>query len=367
MRRRRVGLTTLLLFGAGGLGAGDADAQERHAVAAPAFRPELVEVATSRVRWTGVALSAENRLFVNFPRWSEESPLSVGEIGPEGTLIPFPDDRWNAWTPDKDPAAHFVCVQSVHVDRASRLWILDPASPWFQGVVAGGAKLVAVDLESDAVTAVYRFDSSVARPSSYLNDVRVDVDAGVAYITDSGSPGIVVLDLDSGRAWRTLDGVPATRAEPITLTIGGRPWVGPGGVSPSIHSDGLALTADGRWLYFQALTARTLHRIETRHLRDSRLSDAERSGMVEVVGETGAADGLIADGAGWVYLSSLELDAIRRVSASGEVEVLATDPRVSWPDSFAFGPDSALYFTTARIHEGAAPTEPFAIYRLERR
>lgn len=367
MRSRWIRGTKLLLVMTGCSGAEDAVSQQDRVAAGPGFDPELVEVATSEARWTGVAVSAGNRLFVNFPRWSEDVATSVAEIGPDGRPTPFPDARWNAWTPDADPATHFVCVQSVYVDRVNRLWILDPASPWFGGVVPGGAKLLRVDLAADSVTRVYRFDPSVARPTSYLNDVRVDVAADVAYITDSGSPGIVVLDLSSGRAWRTLDGVTVTRAEPITLTIGGRPWVGADGVSPSVHSDGLALTADGRWLYFQALTGRTLYRIETVHLRDAGLPDAERTERVEVVGETGAADGLIADADGWVYLSSLELDAIRRVSPSNQVEVLATDPRISWPDSFSFGPDGALYFTTTRIHEGAAPTAAFAIYRLQRR
>ena len=30
---------------------------------------------------TGVAVSADGRVFVNFPRWTEDSPVSVAEVG----------------------------------------------------------------------------------------------------------------------------------------------------------------------------------------------------------------------------------------------------------------------------------------------
>ncbi|CAN5461497.1 hypothetical protein BH18THE2_BH18THE2_20330 [soil metagenome] len=46
-------------------------------------------------------------------------------------------------------AAVFVSVQSVEVDAADRLWILDTGSPLFQPTSHGGPKLLCVDLKSD--------------------------------------------------------------------------------------------------------------------------------------------------------------------------------------------------------------------------
>ena len=48
------------------------------------------------------------------------------------------------------------------VDATDTLWILDPASPKMKGVQEGGAKLVKVDLKTNKVGQVYRFDSSIA-------------------------------------------------------------------------------------------------------------------------------------------------------------------------------------------------------------
>ena len=53
-------------------------------------------VAESSNLWTGVSISREGRIFVCFPRWSRQVPISVGEIV-DGTVKPFPDENWNSW------------------------------------------------------------------------------------------------------------------------------------------------------------------------------------------------------------------------------------------------------------------------------
>src|SRR5688572_3570267 len=46
---------------------------------------------------TGVAVSQDGRVFVNFPRWTEDSPVSVAEVMKDGSTRPYPDERWNSW------------------------------------------------------------------------------------------------------------------------------------------------------------------------------------------------------------------------------------------------------------------------------
>ena len=144
----------------------------------------LTEVASSEDQWTGVTVSNEERIFVNYPRWSENITMSVGEIINGNTVKPFPNEEWNTWKPDSSKEDHFICVQSVVVDDRNRLWVLDPANPQFQGVVKGGAKLVAFDLETEEVLKKFVFDSTIVHPNSYLNDVRIDTAKSMAYITD---------------------------------------------------------------------------------------------------------------------------------------------------------------------------------------
>jgi sugar lactone lactonase YvrE len=242
----------------------------------------------------------------------------------------------------------------VVADGRGSLWVLDPASPFLENTVPGGPKLVQIDLGSDEVTRVYRFDEQAAPQNSYLNDVRIDHDRRRAYITDSGSPALVVLDLDSGRAVRVLEDHMSTRAEDIQLTIGGEAWVGPGGQTPAVHADGIALSPDGQWVYYKALTGRTLYRVPAAMLAGVLDNDAAEglADAVEDLGQTVACDGMVMDGNGWLYLTALEQDAILALQpgTGGPLRTLVADPRLQWPDTLAIGPGGGLYITTAQIH-----------------
>ncbi len=330
-------------------------------------KPVLTEVARSDRQWTGIAVSRDGRIFVNYPRWSDNVPFSVGELHPDGSVSPYPDAELNRWEPTLAAAEHFVCVQSVVVDREGYLWILDPASPSFQGVVAGGPKLLKIDLTTNRIIQTVRFAQPIIKAESYLNDVRIDTQRKVAYITDSGVGAIVVVDLVSGTSRQLLANHPSTHSEGLVLTIEGRPWRRPDGSAPQIHADGIALDNEGYYLYYQALTGRTLYRIETRWLRDVAITEKELAAKVETLGQTGAADGLIYSPDGRIYLSALEEDAIKSYVPGGRAEIVVKSPELAWPDSFAFGPDGSLYVTTSQIHRGPKPPEPYKIYKLERK
>ena len=313
----------------------------------------LYEVAAFRDQLTGVAVSGRGRIFVNFPRWGKEPRYSVAELMPDGSLHPYPDAEWNrqgsASAPH--PEAHFICVQSVFADAHDSLWILDPASPSFQGVVPGGAKLLKVNLATDTVERVIPFDETVAPPASYLNDVRVGPAGDFAYITDSGTGAIVVVDLKKGTSRRLLADHPSTKAEPgVIPVIEGRELRDTAGNVPQVNVDGIALDASGDYLYYHALTARTLYRIATRPLKDPKLPAAEVGGRVERLAETGPVDGMFMDRNDNLYLTALETDAVIRYRPGGKLATIVRDDLVQWPDSLAIGPDRYLYVTASQIN-----------------
>ncbi len=364
MLRRHLGFLLLLA----GCGAGSPSAETPAATSAPpdeTSTTSLEIVAESTRRWTGIAVDSGGRVFVNYPRWSDDVPFSVGELDEEGEAQPFPDRFWNAWDEERAPADHFVCVQALLVDDADHLWILDPANPKFAGVVPGGPKLVRIDLASNEVVDTILFDAHVAPPGSYLNDVRIDPATRTAYLTDSGLGALIVLDLETNQARRVLSNHPSTKSEEIVLTIGGAEWRLPEGGEPRVHADGIALSTDGRHLFWQALTGRTLYWIPTRFLRDARMTDQDLAPRVRTAARSGAADGLLFGSDGFIYLSSLEEGAIRRLGPRRGVQLVSDDRRIVWPDSFAEGPDGWIYFTTARIHEGPKPKGPYRILRFK--
>ena len=318
----------------------------------------LEVVATSPHQWTGIGVTADGRIYVNFPRWSDDIPMSVGVLRDDGSVLPFPDTGWNSWKPGaEDFADRFVAVQSV-VACGDDVWVLDTGRPSFGQLLPGASRLFQFDGDGRKLTE-YPVDVAV-KPNSYLNDVRFSADGSRAYVTDSGAGGLVVIDLDTGKAYRVLDGHPSTMAEDIRVVIGGLPW-GSADNPPQVHSDGIALHAG--YLYYQALTGRTLYRIPL-ELLESDVSDETRAAAVEVVAVVGPSDGLIAGPDGSIYLSSLEQDAVRVLRPDGMIETVVRDPLIAWPDSFSFGPDGWLYLTTSRIHQGPEPPAPYGVLRV---
>ncbi|MEJ6486226.1 L-dopachrome tautomerase-related protein, partial [Nostoc punctiforme UO1] len=88
---------------------------------------------------TGVTVSHQGRIFVNFPKWGDEVEFTVAEIR-DGRPVAYPNEVINRTNPD-NLAQTLVSVQSVVVDPRDRLWILDTGSPMFQPTQYGGPKL----------------------------------------------------------------------------------------------------------------------------------------------------------------------------------------------------------------------------------
>jgi sugar lactone lactonase YvrE len=164
---------------------------------------------------TGVTVSDTGRVFVNFPRRGDKVDFTVGEIV-GSKVVPYPSGSINEFDP-ASPTTTLSDVQSVVVDGANRLWMLDTAAPSFGTPIIGGAKLVGVDLATNKVARTIVFPPDVVLTNSYLNDVRFDLrqgKGGIAYITDAVASGIVVVDLASGRSWRRLTGDRSTLPDP---------------------------------------------------------------------------------------------------------------------------------------------------------
>jgi sugar lactone lactonase YvrE len=316
----------------------------------PGFSQEysflMEEVHYSTPRWTGIAVSNSGRMysgrmFVNFPRWST-IPFSVAEIV-DSQLVPYPDDEWNTWGASTPPENHFVCVQSVYLDKENYLWILDPASIG-GSVIEGGVKLLKVDLQTDSIIRIIYFDESIAPSQSYLNDIRIDVVDNIAYLTDSGLGAIIVVDLSTGQSRRLLQDHYSVKAENIQLTINGQT------INFVVHSDGIALSNDRTYLYYKALTGYSLYMIKTESLRDTNLTNSQLENEVEFVVQALPCDAIEFDPDGNLYFTSIEYNAIHYMTPELEFELAVADDRLKWPDSFSITPDGDIYVTTSRIY-----------------
>lgn len=253
----------------------------------------------------------------------------------------------------------------------------------------GGPKLVAVNITTNEVIQTIVFESDIAYPDSYPNDVRFDLrpnvtasGKGVAYLTDSsqeGRNGIIVVDLGTGAQWRHLDNTPFVRAELGFLpVIWGQEIYSSTGMAPisfqTSGTDGIQISADGETLYFRPLASRQLYSVPTANLRkNGTYSELLCQGSVAQHGNTGFSDGMEADSNGLLYFGSFEASAISTFEpTTGITKVLTRDPRLSWLDTLSVATDGFLYFTQNQMQllksmqGGVAKTQkPFALFRTK--
>ncbi len=321
---------------------------------------------------TGISVSRSGRFFVNYPRWSDRYLNAVVEIAPDGRAKPYPNLAWNRWDGKAATAGtHFICVQSVVADGAGSLWVVDAAAPLLGPIVAGGPKLVQIDLTSNRVVRTILVPPAIAHSDSYLNDIRFDLARRTAYLTDSGHPGLIVVDLTSGIAHRALDGDPSVKVAPgVQVVVDGKRLLR-NGKPPQFNADSIALSPDGAYLYYKPVTAIELYRIKTSVLRAS-ASPAAVAAAVEPYAKTFPTDGLWMTKRGDLYLSDVTHDAVTRLTPDRRLERIVADRRLQWPDTFSQDPAGGDIFISSSQINNSRPynggvrtrTTPYAVYEF---
>ena len=322
---------------------------------------------------TGIAVADNGRIFTNYPLWQGPHKYDVVEITSTKEKRPYPNREWNSWKEGEDGKNKWVCVQAVYVDDENNLWIVDPASPKMGGVYRHSYKLVRINLNTNNVEQVYRFNY-VADENSYINDIRVDTKKNFAYLTNSNEGGIIVVDLATGKMRQVLQGNESVIASPAyKFTVDGKQFKTNYGEPVKINSDGIALTPDGEYLYYKPFTDDRLYRIKTKYLRDFSMSLTKIASKVEFLGHYTTSDGMIFDKQGNLYLGDIENRRIMKITPDLHMSVLIKDDRLVWPDSYAIS-NGYLYVSCSQLEkqpkyntgEGKLPpANPYRIYRIK--
>ncbi|MGI4788325.1 MAG: L-dopachrome tautomerase-related protein [Janthinobacterium lividum] len=330
---------------------------------------------------TGVTVSHTGRVFVNFPHWGDDVKFTVAEVV-NGQAVAYPNAEVNKIN-KANPAACLYSVQSVVVDPKDRLWALDTGSLKLGPNVAGGPKLVCIDLTTNTITRKIFFPRSVVTPATYLNDVRFDLrrgKAGTAFITDSGGKsdnGIIIVDLASGKSFRRLGKEPSVK--PDTKVIGivdGFPLMErKHGLSPQVPkfaSDGIAISRDGNTLYYCPISSRQLYSVSIDAMVDRSKSESEVAATIKDLGVKGMSDGLESDAAGGIYAGDEEQSQVKYGKPGGPYKLLAQVPKRFWIDTLSVATNGYLYFTANELallptyhNDKDLRVKPYLLYRTK--
>lgn len=318
--------------------------------------------------FNGIARSPDGRLFSPFQRQTKGKGIELGEWK-DGKPVAYPDAAWNAWKDGDDPSKTFVGANAIRIGPDGDLWVVDKgAAGMGEAPLPNGPKLVQIDLSNNTVRKVWPLDAATTT-KSFIDDFRFN--GRKVYLTDAGQPGLIILDLDTGKLWRVLDGHRSTVAQ-RPLTGQGRVLLDDNGTLLAIHADQLEVSPDGKVFYYQACTG-PLYRIETKWLDDASVSNEERAKHVALHAATVATGGTAIDAAGNIYASDTDALRILKIAPDGSISTLVQDPRLVWGDAMWIDEAGGLWIPAAQMNRtpimngGKTSTVEFptTIFRME--
>lgn len=335
------------------------------ASAAPAAL--VVRAVSNEAVFNGVTVSADGRIFAVFPHIDGSRGMFIGEYKGDGHWQPYPDAAWNQWVPGEAAGNAYISANALRIGPDGALWVIDMGSPKRDDKrVPGGARLIRIDLASNTVSRIYPLDDAL--PADGMpNDVRFN--KRMAYLTDSGHAGLLVVDLDTGKARRVLNDAKSAGARHDSR-FAGAPLMQKG--KPArVQADQLEVSPDGKWLYFQP-AAGPMSRVATALVDDPSVSPAKLEAAVTHFADTPATGATTIDAQGNIYLSDVDHPRILKFTPEGTMSVVTDDPRLTWIDAMWLDTKGNLWLPDAQLGRTAPYQEgqshvkfPLTIYSLQ--
>ena len=344
--------------------------------------PTLQAVHESQSPPTGLALDAQENIYLTYPRNRFSTPINVVITTSFFTEEPWPNASIQNCTAGQNASTCFINVQNVVFDSIGHLWVVDSGIGLNGGdAVPGGAKIMSFNQTTRELLRTYVIPQSLYYDGMNSNDVRINNTlgkGGFAFITDeSPSSSLLAIDLDTGETVRRLYNTSVVRPdEGYVGFYDGQliySWNGTQRGNTKIGADGIALASGN--IYWGVLASHRFYYIPQSVMADFSLSDADVLAAVKFPGQCGSEQaGFTADDHGRVYVLASETNAIYYVDTlqseitetvngvppggSGLVapqnyviKVLARSGLIQHADSAAIW-DGWLYFTTNQLELG---------------
>lgn len=315
--------------------------------------------------WDAVVALPDDRLVLEAPRW-------LGSAGPQLSIsiqgsapVPYPDAGWNET--EGDTASRFVALTGMTRAADGALWVIDSGVPNRDAPSIAPPRLIRIDTTSNQITKIIPISASALRSGSVTGGIAVH--GNRAYVPDSGSAGLIVVDLDSGSAQRFLDhvqGLAATRpimaADGVVRARDGRPL--------AIDASLIAVSPDGKWIYVQPYCG-PLYRIATSLFDDPDSTSTALQESATLWYKTQALGGLTVGPDGTLYWSDVTTGSIDSYTEGRIPHHLITDPRLRWPGGLSLAGGrlivpAAQLDKAARFQNGQAAVQwPVTVYSFK--
>lgn len=301
----------------------------------------------------------KKRMFLTVPRWKHGVPVTLGVTSAEPVNRNWAPkiEAYPNWDMQAVGDCHaFQFVQSMEIDPAGRMWILDTgrtATMTTEAKARCPPRLVIVDIENNGqVLRSFPFPSDVTpHDTSYLNDIVLDhTDGGLAYITDNGErdPGIIVYSLRENKSWKIRHDSMKPQAEAVGFTVA-HTWI-----RTPIPVDGIALSpvdAPHRNVYYSPVSSFHLYAVPTAVLKNN---TQNIDPFVRDIGrKSSQTDGMMMSASGVLYFGLLADDAIamwdtkqQAAFITGQRIISRDHVQMQWPDTFAFDENGDLWCVT---------------------
>ncbi len=299
-----------------------------------------------------LTITADGRFIISLHQFYQPH-YSVVEILADNSLVPFPNKKLNDRT--RKTGLWLDSVLGIHSDPDGIVWMLDNG---MRSAVM--PKLVAWDTKADRLHRVIKLPPAVAPKNAFVNDLAVDKKHKRIFISDpagGANAAIIVVNLETGKARRVLEGHYSVLAENLDLIIDNRPIrvkdMDGKLRRPHIGVNPIAEDFNNEWVYFGAMHGQQFFRIRAEDLANESLKPKQLAARVEKYSDKPVSDGIVMDRAGNIYLGELAENAIGRVNNQRIYQRLAHSSDLSWVDSLSMGQDGHLYAVVNRLHLSA--------------
>lgn len=322
-------------------------AQGQTRAAAPAAQKPAATVevvAELPIRPGNVTATPQGRVFTTVHSLGAPSGLQ---------LIEITNGQYKAWPSADVQSAEGQVAEDrldtplgVAQDGKGNLWVID------MGHHIGKTRIWGFDITTGALVRKIDLPAEIAPKGAFVQDLVIDAERGWAYLADLAPPGLIAVNLATGKAQRfaphkSFDPEPEAR-----MRIDGRDTMF-NGQPANVGLNPITLSADGNTVFYGAMNGSRWYSVPARLLREG--ADMARVGAaIKQVGRKPVSDGAATDAAGNHYFTNTNEHGIDRLDTRGRLRPLVRDALLDWPDNVQVGPDGWFYISVNQLHKTPA-------------